>query len=88
MEPEDVLQNNMTDRREVSSCLMTVFRTDTEYTPMKSLLETMSNNLVFDDPGLLGKLIIFDREEQHLQDATVLWLINQLIFVVNQNMNM
>lgn len=84
-EADDVVKNNLEGQMQVSSCLIQTFGGNNAN--IQSYVEMITDNLVFDDPGMLAKTVIFDAMERNIQDGTVLWLINRLIYIVNQNMN-
>lgn len=84
-EADDRVKVNIDGQKEVSKCLIEVF--DGKSASVQGIITTITSNLVFDDPGMLARSIIFDETERHVQDGTVLWLLNQIISVVNQSTN-
>lgn len=79
---------NISGQKEVLEALIACFQTDIENSSVfriETVLVTITKNLVFDDPGMIAKSLIFNAEERQIQDGTVMWLINQVIYVVNKH---
>lgn len=84
-ETDEVSKNNIPGRIEVSHCLIQAFGGNNGN--IQNYVEMIKHTLVFDDPGLFSASVIFNELERNIQDGTVLWLINRLIYIMNQNMN-
>lgn len=71
----------------VSKYLIKCFRSVLE-SFSKSRTETVitmiATNLTYDDPGMFIKSLVCDEQDRLIQDATVLWLINQMIWMSNE----
>lgn len=80
-EPEEVRPTNTNSQKVVSRVLIDLLIE--KKGRLQDYLEIIKKDLLFEDPGLLAKTIIYDEEERHVQDTTIWWLINQLIHNVN-----
>lgn len=49
------------------------------------VFKTITNNLTYDDPGMFMKMLIRDERVRQIQDATVMWLLNQVIALTNKH---
>lgn len=92
MEPpgaNNELTNRVSKQIEVTKCLIESLHADVDSPPIKiePVLGMISKNLVFDDPGLLATSIILDEKQRQLQDETVMWLINQVLYIYNKHFN-
>lgn len=84
---DDDNNSNIFRQTEVSKCLIETFSNNERLEDVPRVLMMIMNNLVFDDPGILSKAVIFNDDERRIQDDTVMWLINQVIYVFNKNVN-
>lgn len=85
---EDEIRVNVSGQRDVSKCLIDCLRDlDVPLRRIEYVLSMITKNLIFDDPGLIANKVIIDKCEQQIQDSTVMWLINQVIFVANKYFN-
>lgn len=53
------------------------------WSKIETMLKVTTNNLTFDDPGMFAKSPIRDNDHLLLQNTTVLWIINQVIWLSN-----
>lgn len=53
------------------------------WSKIETLLKVTTNNLTYDDPGMFAKSLIRDNEHASLQSTTVLWILNQVIWLSN-----
>lgn len=44
----------------------------------------IAKNLTYDDPGMFIKSLVCDERDRLIQDATIIWLINQVIWMSNE----
>lgn len=49
------------------------------------VFKTITNHLTYDDPGMFLKMLIRDERVRQIQDATVMWLLNQVISLTNNH---
>lgn len=71
----------------VSQFLTKSFRSvfESQSIPKKETMITMiAKNLTYDDPGMFIKSLVCDERDRLIQDATVIWLINQVIWMSNE----
>lgn len=50
----------------------------------ETIITMIATNLTYDDPGMFMKSLVCDERDRHIQDATVIWLINQIIWMSNE----
>lgn len=48
------------------------------------MINMIATNLTYDDPGMFIKSLECSSRDRLIQDATVHWLINQLIWMSNE----
>lgn len=75
------------NQMEVSKYLIQCFNSVIDHNSVskfESLLKTIKKNLIYDDPGMFSSKILRDKQTRQIQDATLLWLINQVIWALNE----
>lgn len=76
-------ENPLAVSQYLTKCFRSVF--DTPSIQKKETVITMiAKNLTYDDPGMFIKSLVCDERDRLIQDATVIWLINQLIWMSNE----
>lgn len=50
----------------------------------ETVITMIATNLTYDDPGMFIKSLDCDEYDRRIQDATVIWLINQMIWMSNE----
>lgn len=50
----------------------------------ETVITMITTNLTYDDPGMFMKSLVCDERDRLIQDATVIWLINQMIWMSNE----
>lgn len=50
----------------------------------ETVITMIATNLTYDDPGMFIKSLACDEYDRRIQDATVIWLINQMIWMSNE----
>lgn len=50
----------------------------------ETVITMIATNLTYDDPGMFIKSLVCDDHDRRIQDATVIWLINQMIWMSNE----
>lgn len=85
---EDEVENSTTtDRMVVSQNLIGCFQAiigEGSKAKIDLIFKMITNNLTYDDPGMFNKSLIRNDRDRHIQDTTVMWLINQVIALSNQ----
>lgn len=51
---------------------------------VQTVITMIAKNLTFDDPGMFMKSLVSDERDRLVQDATAIWLINQVIWMSNE----
>lgn len=74
---------------EVSEYLIKSFRSviDSKNKSKKAtetVIAMIASNLTYDDPGMFIKSLVCNERDRQIQDATVIWLINQMIWMSNE----
>ena len=88
MEVDDDLDANFSNKSAVKlyayliKCFQGVVESNS-VAKIEVLLKMITKNLTFDDPGMFDRSIIRDQNDRLIQDAGVMWLINQVIYVAN-----
>lgn len=71
----------------VSQYLIQCFKgvIDTNAVSKKATVLTMiAKNLTYDDPGMFIKFLVCDERSRLIQNATICWLIHQVIWLSNE----
>lgn len=50
----------------------------------ETVISMIAKNLTYDDPGMFIKSLVCEETDRLIQDATVIWLINQVIWMSNE----
>lgn len=74
------LQGQMAVTKQLIDCIQSVIDAQTE-SKIEHSLGMITNYLTYDDPGMFNKSLILSAEEREIQDTTVLWLINQVVYL-------
>lgn len=77
----------MEGQLEVSKNLIECFNSVIDHNSVSKfeiLLKTVRKNLTFDDPGMFNNSVVRDHQTLKIQDSTVLWLINQVVWALNE----
>lgn len=51
---------------------------------IEHVLTMIANNLTYDDPGLLYKILICNERGRLIQSATICWVIHHMIWLSNE----
>lgn len=51
------------------------------------VLEMISDNLLFDDPGIFYTHLVYDEQERLIQESINMWLINQTVYLTTISKN-
>lgn len=51
---------------------------------IEHVLTMIANNLTYDDPGLLYKILISNERGRLIQSATICWVIHHMIWLSNE----
>lgn len=79
-------QKDFSSQTAVSQYLITCFQgviENNSVPKMELVLKMITKNLTFDDPGMFVKSVIRDEKDHLIQTTTVMWLVNQVIYVSN-----
>lgn len=78
--PRIELTAQMAVTKHLIECIQIVIDIRTE-SRIEQTLQMITNHLTYDDPGMFSKSINISTEKSQIQDTTVLWLINQVIYL-------
>lgn len=67
----------------VTRCIKSVFESPS-ISKKETMITMITKNLTYDDPGMFIKSLVCDESDRLIQDATVIWLINQVIWLSNE----
>lgn len=79
-------QEDFSNQTAVSQYLIKCFQGVIESNSIPKIelvLKMITKDLTFDDPGMFLKSVIRNEKDRLIQDTTVMWLINQVIYVAN-----
>lgn len=65
------------------SCLQAVME-GKSVAKIEHVFKMITNNLTYDGPGMFIKSLIRDERNRQIQDTTVMWLLNQVISLMNK----
>lgn len=85
---QDESEQNVTNQMAVSQYLIKCFQSVIENNSVAKIeivLKMITKNLTYDDPGMFVKSLICNECDRQIQDTTVMWLINQVIYVSNKS---
>lgn len=68
--------------KSIAGCIISGF--DSSIPKLEQMLKMITKNLTYDDPGMFIQTLVCDEEHIKIQDATVNWLINQVIWFSNE----
>lgn len=85
----DVDDENESSIKQVSIYLIQCFQGITNQpnsvAKLDFVLKKITTNLTFDHPGMFAESILLVERVRQMQDATVMWLINEVIYEANQS---
>lgn len=64
-------------------CFKSVFESPS-ISKKETVITMIAKNLTYDDPGMFIKSLVCDERDRLIQDATIIWLINQVIWMSNE----
>lgn len=83
MDVQEDFSNQTAVSQYLIKCFQSVIKSNS-VSRTELVLKMITTNLTFDDPGMFVKSVIRNEKDQLIQDTTVLWLINQVIYVANK----
>lgn len=76
-------ENPLAVSQYLTKCFRSVFES-TSISKKETVITMIAKNLTYDDPGMFIKSLVCDEESRRIQDVTVIWLINQVIWMSNE----
>lgn len=79
-------ENPLAVSQYLTKCFKSVFESSStsKKETMITIMNMIAKNLTYDDPGMFIKSLVCDERDRLIQDATVIWLINQVIWMSNE----
>ncbi|XP_031618116.1 serine/threonine-protein kinase ATR [Contarinia nasturtii] len=79
------MSGNNTERLAVSQHVTSSFKNLLlSISKREMVINMIAKNLTYDDPGMFIKTLVCDERDRLMQDATVIWLLNQVIWMSNE----
>lgn len=66
--------------KQLIECIQSVIDNRIE-SKIEHSLKMITNYLTYEDPGMFNKSVNMSKEDSQIQDTTVFWLINQVIYL-------
>lgn len=76
-------ENPLAVSQYLTRCFKNVFESQS-ISNKETMITMIAKNLTYDDPGMFIKSLNCDEQDRLIQDATVIWLINQIIWMSNE----
>lgn len=76
-------ENPLAVSKYLTKCFTSVFESQS-ISNKETMITMIAKNLTYDDPGMFIKSLVCDESDRLIQDATVIWLINQVIWMSNE----
>lgn len=76
-------ENPLAVSQSIINCIRSVFESSSKRNK-ETVISMIARDLTYDDPGMFIKSLMCDERDRQIQDATVIWLINQMIWMSNE----